>query len=1204
MKRITFIGILLIVWIQIAALSVRVEINPQAWDRNVRGNGAAVILEPGMPMLPYLPVAVLIPFGEKYQSGEVRLGNSVLQADRAEISVALPQEKISGAETAESFKAPLLENRLYPEKDYEFLGTQYYRGFQIALFNIYPYKYNPISKKVYASQAAVIEFQSMFDRTEAQYQANFVCRDGETQNTLSNWVKNPEQVSSYNTASAYRSVSEHSRLIDLSSPKKMIIITDAQRVPWFADFAAWKSSKGISNAIYTMEDILAAYPGEDNAAKLRNFIIDAYQTWASSSEPLQYVILGGDDEIVPERGAYGQVGDTVDNRMPVDMYYSNLDGTWNANQNDIYGEQADNVDMVPEVHIGRFPAETIIEFQNIFHKTMYYADTNSFSNNMALFMGENLNMNPVTWGGDYKDDVAQYLPDEYHLKTLYQRDGTYNAMAVLNAINSGAGIMNHMGHANETSLIGQSNFSVDNMSNTEYGFLYSQGCYPAAFDQRTSAAGEAIGEHLVTANGALFAFIGNTRYGWYMPGSIDGASQFYDRQFFRGLFQQNMPELGRALTYSRLQNLNAALSNDVMRWCYYEVILFGDPSVAVKDVDPLLPLLSLDSYSFSDEDGDNDGTLNPGEIIRFKPVIYNDDAWATASNVVVRVVSAPAGVTVVGSCMAVSSIIPGGMSPLGSFMQLQLPQDIGYGNYNLKIEIESQHPTTLLSTGIRAYSVPLTITLLDTRFPWESHIQGRSAPIIGEFAGSPGKEIMFADANGLVSMVGNNGELSSSFSPANQVNLMRSFAMGPIDLEAGADLAFCSRTGDVYSFSQDGTSIFNVHEPTSFLHTPMLADIDGDGYCETIAGGLDGRIYAFSPGGFQPFGFPVNLGSSFQCELAATDIDADGMAEIVAGTTSGNLYVINGLGEILPGFPVQLGSTINGSPTITDTNKIVCATQSQIFIISPQGQVISSRNIDSAIAGGFAIGNISHDYNGIDVVGVSRNGIIYAFTDQGSDLPGFPLETGFSFTCPPLLANLDSDPRLEIVLQDENNSLLIYHFDGSVFPGFPYIGEMSGSTPGTLVDFDNNGLVKFVAGYANGVIMYNLRLPVSGLEPWVSYRGGDMRQGSFASTGCVGLQEEELGTPSTFLMQNYPNPFNPSTTIRYTLAKATKVRLDIFNLKGQKVCSLVDAVQQMGGYSVVWDGKDSGGKPVSSGVYLYRLSYDKQKLDRRMLLLK
>lgn len=1200
------LGILLLACLNAIALSVTIEINPQGWEQSRNGAQHHVILEPGMPMLPFVPVGVLLPFGERYAGEQVDLSQARLQASQVDIAIAGEQLPISQSSSSAQAKHEtyILENRLYPGQDYLYLGTQYYRGYQIALFNLYPYKYNPVTKQLYSSTTASISINSSFDAVEAQYQAGFLTPNAETLETLGTMIANQEAISSYNAAGQYRNIQAPNRLIDLTNPKKMIIITDSQRVSWFAEYAAWRETKGISNAIYTMEDILASYPGTDNADKVRNFIIHAYQTWAVSSEPLQYVILGGDDEIVPERGAYGQVGDTVDSRMPVDMYFSNLDGNWNANLNNIFGEVADNTDLIPEIHIGRFPAETNAEFANIFRKTMYYTDANTFSNNFALFMGENLNMNPITWGGDYKDDVAQYLPGEYNLQTLYQRDGTYSGTTVQSAINNGAGIMNHMGHANEVSLIGQSNYSVDNMVNSEYGFLYSQGCYPAAFDNRTSEAGEAIGEHLVTANGALFAFIGNTRYGWYMPGSINGASQYYDRQFFNGMFYQNKPQLGKALTYSRQQNLNSALSNDVMRWCYYEVVLFGDPSISVKPADPLLPLLSLESYGFSDVDGDNDGTINPGELIRFEPVVMNHPEWATASNVVVRVISAPPGVVVMGPCISVSQINPGGTSPLGAFIHLQLPEDIGFGTYNIKVEIESLHPQTSLSTGIRKYTADMQITLLDNRFPWESSITVKSAPIIGFFDNEIGLDILTVDAYGTASVIGNDGELSNSFTAPETMNINRSFAGGAIDMEAGIDLAFCSRTGDIYACSPSGESIFTFNADTSFLHTPVLADLNGDGYSETIAGGLDGKIYAIQPDGYQPFGFPAELGASFQSELAAADFDADGDFEIVAGTSAGNLYIIGGLGEILPGFPVQLGSAITGSPTITNDNRIVCSTNSHIYIVSSAGEIISTRAISSSIAGGFAIGDISSDYAGIDVAGVSSSGTLYAFRSNGVDLLGFPVETGVNFTCPPLLANLDTDPQLEIVLQSYDNSLYIYNHDGSIVGGYPFVNDLNGSTPGTLVDFDVNGVAKLVAGYANGVIVYNLRAPVGGLAPWISYRGGTQRQGSFASTGFVASQDDvQIATPNA-LMQNYPNPFNPSTTIKYSLANEALVSLDIYNVKGQKVRRLINGIQTHGAHTVLWDGRDESGRSVASGIYNYRLTLDKQQIERRMLLLK
>ena len=90
------------------------------------------------------------------------------------------------------------------------------------------------------------------------------------------------------------------------------------------------------------------------------------------------------------------------------------------------------------------------------------------------------------------------------------------------------------------------------------------------------------------------------------------------------------------------------------------------------------------------------------------------------------------------------------------------------------------------------------------------------------------------------------------------------------------------------------------------------------------------------------------------------------------------------------------------------------------------------------------------------------------------------------------------------------------------------------------------------------------------------------------------------GLPTTFeLDQNYPNPFNPTTTIRYSLPKAVNVRLDIYNILGQHVSTLVDGQQKAGYYQIhfLTDG-------LSSGVYLYRLQAGSHVIVRKMLFMK
>ena len=88
------------------------------------------------------------------------------------------------------------------------------------------------------------------------------------------------------------------------------------------------------------------------------------------------------------------------------------------------------------------------------------------------------------------------------------------------------------------------------------------------------------------------------------------------------------------------------------------------------------------------------------------------------------------------------------------------------------------------------------------------------------------------------------------------------------------------------------------------------------------------------------------------------------------------------------------------------------------------------------------------------------------------------------------------------------------------------------------------------------------------------------------------------------LLDNYPNPFNPTTTIGYTLPEAGQVSLDIYNLLGQHVRSLVNEDQAAGTHRIVWDGKDSSGKSLGSGVYFYQLRTNRAVTVKRMVLVK
>ncbi len=88
------------------------------------------------------------------------------------------------------------------------------------------------------------------------------------------------------------------------------------------------------------------------------------------------------------------------------------------------------------------------------------------------------------------------------------------------------------------------------------------------------------------------------------------------------------------------------------------------------------------------------------------------------------------------------------------------------------------------------------------------------------------------------------------------------------------------------------------------------------------------------------------------------------------------------------------------------------------------------------------------------------------------------------------------------------------------------------------------------------------------------------------------------------LYQNYPNPFNPWTNIEFSIGKKSQVNLSIYNLLGQKIRTLVNAVKSPDVYTIIWDGKDDNGIQVASGIYIYKLTSSKNSISRKMVLVR
>ena len=111
-----------------------------------------------------------------------------------------------------------------------------------------------------------------------------------------------------------------------------------------------------------------------------------------------------------------------------------------------------------------------------------------------------------------------------------------------------------------------------------------------------------------------------------------------------------------------------------------------------------------------------------------------------------------------------------------------------------------------------------------------------------------------------------------------------------------------------------------------------------------------------------------------------------------------------------------------------------------------------------------------------------------------------------------------------------------------------------------------------------------------------------VRRAYFANPQSINDEKSNIG--SFELYQNYPNPFNPETIISYRLPKSSKVELTIYNMLGQKITKLINKTQSAGEHLAIWDGRDTSGELVSSGIYIYRLKAREFVENRKMVLVR
>jgi len=563
----------------------------------VRLRGCNQTVETGSPSLPVRYISFIIPTTAEVK--KVRVKSSTILAISGTYNI-LPSQRPIPLSARRDFQFIPPEEELYnsynpyPEQSVEYEKTGSLCGYKIAVIRVCPVQYIPKEKRLNLFTSITFEVTYKYalcpEKTVTPRQKAIFSEQ------VKNMVENPEKVEIWGPTARLR----------LNSSPVYYIVTDPAFVSAFEPLRDWKTKKGVPAEIVTTNWIYSNQTGVDNPDKIRNFIK------AKADSGALWFLLGGQcdyehgEEFVPRRDVWfcviGGGAYPDEDTIPCDLYYADLDGTWDGNNNGTYGEFGDNVDMYSDVYVGRAPVKTVAQVNDFVNKILTYEKTPPAGYTKRIMLPAVqlfwLFLHGFDWyGSAVNNAIADIVPSDWNRAKIYD-DNIFPSwglhQATIDSMNSGFGFCHHADHGNEDGhyyLFGSvvydySDADVSSNGN-KYTIINAISCFTGAMDENTGGGNgnDCLGEHYIERTGnCCVGSIMNSRFGL---GAYEmmGPSEVIDTTFYHEIFQQDKYHLGEAHCASK--DAWVSMANDTAyRWCIYELNLFGDPEMPMWRDEP------------------------------------------------------------------------------------------------------------------------------------------------------------------------------------------------------------------------------------------------------------------------------------------------------------------------------------------------------------------------------------------------------------------------------------------------------------------------------------------------------------------------------------------------------------------------------------------------------------------------------------------